>query len=105
MDVVIAASAEVDPSAAIGPGSRIWDLARVREGARIGGRCTVGRAADVVREIPDLALGAGSAPRRVGWVGRAGVPLVAGDRAGTWRCPTTGTLHAESDGVLREDAA
>ena len=45
MDVVIATSAEVDPTASIGAGSSVWQLAQVREHARIGERCTVGRGA------------------------------------------------------------
>lgn len=197
MDVVIAASADVDPTAVIGDGSRIWELAQVRENARLGERCTVGRGAYVdagvtlgddckvqnnalvyqpadigrgvfigpaacltndrhpravtpdltrksaaqwdpvgvtclegasigaqavcvapltvgrwamvaagavvVSDVPDFALVAGSPARQVGWVGRAGVPLVPDRPTGSWRCPRTGTLHTEHDGVLRED--
>jgi UDP-2-acetamido-3-amino-2,3-dideoxy-glucuronate N-acetyltransferase len=42
---VIADSADVDDSASIGTGSRIWHQAQIREGARIGKNCVVGRAA------------------------------------------------------------
>ena len=45
MDVVIASSAEVDPTASIGHGSSVWQLAQVREHARLGERCIVGRGA------------------------------------------------------------
>ena len=38
-------SANVDPSAVVGVGSRIWDLAQVREGAVIGSNCIIGRGA------------------------------------------------------------
>lgn len=41
----IAASADVDPTAIVGDGSSIWDLAQVREHASLGVNCTVGRGA------------------------------------------------------------
>ncbi|MFE1321942.1 acyltransferase [Kitasatospora phosalacinea] len=43
----IEATADVDPSAVIGPGSTVWHLAQVREDARIGAECIVGRGAYV----------------------------------------------------------
>ncbi len=60
----------------------------VLEGASIGARSvcvapvTIGRwalvaaGATVIRDVPDFALVVGSPARRIGWVGRAGVPLV-----------------------------
>ena len=39
------ASADVDPTAAIGDGTSIWHLAQVRDGARLGRSCVVGRGA------------------------------------------------------------
>ncbi|WP_447647060.1 DapH/DapD/GlmU-related protein [Nocardioides zeae] len=47
MPYVAAPGADVDPSAAIGAGTWIWHLAQVREGVRIGERCTLGRGAYV----------------------------------------------------------
>jgi acetyltransferase-like isoleucine patch superfamily enzyme len=44
---VVAATADVDASAVIGSGSRIWHLAQVRENARLGSGCIVGRGAYV----------------------------------------------------------
>ncbi|KQY42903.1 acyltransferase [Cellulomonas sp. Root137] len=41
----VAATADVDPRASIGPGTRVWHLAQVREGARVGADCIVGRGA------------------------------------------------------------
>lgn len=38
-------SADVSPEAIIGAGSSIWHLAQVREGARLGENCIVGRSA------------------------------------------------------------
>ena len=73
----------------------------IGEGAAIGARAvcvapvTVGRwalvaaGAVVTKDVPDFALVVGVPARRVGWVGRAGVPLAAkGD--GIWVCPETG---------------
>lgn len=45
MNVHIAASAEVHPTATIGEGTAVWGLAQVREHSRVGRRCVVGRAA------------------------------------------------------------
>ncbi len=45
MNVRIMASADVDESAEIGDGTSIWHLAQVRDGARIGRDCIVGRGA------------------------------------------------------------
>lgn len=41
----VAPTADVDPRATIGAGTRIWHLAQVREDARIGADCIVGRGA------------------------------------------------------------
>ncbi len=92
-----------------------WNAAGVliREGASLGARavvvagCRVGRwalvgaGAVVTRDVPDFALVAGTPARRIGWVGRAGVRLVASGGC-TWRCPQTDELYQESDGLLRE---
>jgi acetyltransferase-like isoleucine patch superfamily enzyme len=89
----------------------------VRRGASIGARSvcvapvTVGRWAlvaagsVVVKDVPDYGLMAGVPARRIGWVGRVGVPLTrdedgSGDR---WRCPQTGDGYTERDGVLVAD--
>lgn len=41
----IATTADVDPSAVIGEGSQVWHLAQVREYARLGPGCILGRGA------------------------------------------------------------
>ena len=41
----IAETAVVSPDAIVGPGTRIWHFAQVREGARIGAQCNVGKGA------------------------------------------------------------
>ncbi len=40
-------TADVDPTAAIGLGTTVWHLAQIRENARLGGDCIVGRGAYV----------------------------------------------------------
>lgn len=94
-----------------------WEMVAVtcREGASIGARSvcvapvTIGRWAlvaagsVVVRDVPDFALVAGVPARRLGWVGRAGVPLVERS-GGTWRCPQTGERYVESEGLLALEA-
>jgi UDP-2-acetamido-3-amino-2,3-dideoxy-glucuronate N-acetyltransferase len=46
-DPVVAATADVDPRAVVGPGTTIWHLAQIREDARLGRNCIVGRGAYV----------------------------------------------------------
>ena len=46
-DSTVAATADVDDSAVIGTGTKIWHLAQVREDARLGDWCVVGRGAYV----------------------------------------------------------
>ena len=41
----IADSADVDPRAVVGNDSFVWDLAQVREDARVGEQCVIGRGA------------------------------------------------------------
>ncbi|TWF79010.1 transferase family hexapeptide repeat protein [Pseudonocardia hierapolitana] len=83
----------------------------VREGASLGARSVcvapvvigrwamVGAGAVVVSDVPDFALVVGVPARRIGWVGRAGVPLRQGDD-GLWSCPQTGERYHEVDGNL-----
>jgi UDP-2-acetamido-3-amino-2,3-dideoxy-glucuronate N-acetyltransferase len=87
----------------------------VLEGASIGARSvcvapvTIGRwalvaaGATAIRDVPDFALGVGVPARRIGWVGRAGVPLEQAADQDLWVCPTTGAQYRElSDNQLEE---
>jgi UDP-2-acetamido-3-amino-2,3-dideoxy-glucuronate N-acetyltransferase len=88
----------------------------VGEGASIGARAvcvapvSVGRwalvaaGAVVTKDVPDFALVVGVPARRVGWVGRAGEPLVAKE-ADRYACPRTGAGYLERDGRLVEEGA
>jgi len=43
----VAPTADVDPGARLGAGTRVWHLAQIREDAVIGAQCVIGRAAYV----------------------------------------------------------
>jgi serine acetyltransferase len=63
----------------------------------------VAAGATVVRDVPDFALVAGVPARRIGWVGRAGVPLQQrSDDNQIWTCPTTGATYRQVDDHLEE---
>jgi len=91
-----------------------WEAVGVtlKEGCSVGARSvcvapvTVGRwaliaaGAVVTKDVPDFALMAGVPAKRIGWVSRAGKPLVAdGDNL---KCPDTGALFREDNGILIE---
>lgn len=60
----------------------------------IGAWATVAAGSTVIADVPAHALVVGSPARRIGWVGKAGVPL---RRAGeVWECPVTGETYRES---------
>jgi UDP-3-O-[3-hydroxymyristoyl] glucosamine N-acyltransferase len=85
----------------IGQGAAIGARAVCVAPVRIGSWATVAAGAVVTRDVADFALVVGVPARRIGWVGRAGVRLVAaGD--GLWRCPSTGAEYRERGGVLAE---
>lgn len=79
---------------------------------RIGAWASVGAGAVVASDVAPYALVVGVPARRVGWVGEAGVPLVAADEAPkneagdrTWVCPATGRRYVERHGVLSPEEA
>ena len=71
----------------------------VLPGVVVGCWALVAAAAVVTKDVPDFALVAGIPARQIGWVGRAGVRLVA-DGAGRWRCPQTGEQYLECGATL-----
>lgn len=85
----------------IGEGASIGASATCVAPLTIGRWALVGSGAVVVKDVPDFALVVGSPARRVGWVGKAGVPLTSTE-AGRWVCPQSGELYIEIDGELRE---
>ncbi|GAA3110273.1 acyltransferase [Streptosporangium carneum] len=70
-------------------------------GRSIGRHALVAAGAVVTKDVPDFALVAGTPARRIGWVGRAGVPLRQVSE-GEWRCPQTGEEYLEHEGELTE---
>lgn len=69
----------------------------------IGAWATVAAGAVVVKDVPAYALVAGVPARRLGWVGEAGIPLVAADEDAVWVCPSTGARYVETDGTLSKE--
>jgi acetyltransferase-like isoleucine patch superfamily enzyme len=67
----------------------------------IGAWALVAAGSTVIRDVPAFALVAGSPAKRVGWVGKYGVPL-KDLREGLWECPTSGDRFRVIDGVMVE---
>ncbi len=85
----------------IGDGAAIGARAVCVAPVRIGRWALVAAGAVVTKDVPDFALMVGVPARRIGWVGRAGVPLEAtGD--GQFVCPRTAATYEEKDGRLIE---
>jgi len=85
----------------IGDGAAIGARAVCVAPVTIGSWAMVAAGAVVTTDVPDFALVVGVPARRIGWVGRAGVRLVA-EGGGEFRCPRTGARYTESDGGLTE---
>lgn len=93
--------------------ARDWDPVgvTVQHGASIGAHATcvapvtigewamVAAGAVVVRDVPAHALVAGAPARRIGWVGKAGVPLEETMPA-RWECPVTGERYVQRGDTL-----
>ncbi|MGO2745893.1 DapH/DapD/GlmU-related protein [Microbacterium sp.] len=83
----------------IGDGASIGARATCVAPVTIGAWAMVAAGAVVVNDVPDFALVVGVPARRIGWVGKAGVPLTESE-PGTWMCPTTGARYVETAGAL-----
>lgn len=83
----------------IGDGAAIGARAVCVAPVTIGAWALVAAGAVVTKDVPDFALVVGVPARRVGWVGKAGVPLESkGD--GLFVCPRSGDEYVESAGTL-----
>jgi acetyltransferase-like isoleucine patch superfamily enzyme len=85
----------------VGEGAAIGARAVCVAPVRIGRWALIAAGAVVTKDVADFALVVGVPGRRIGWVGRAGVPLEA-KGGGTYVCPRTGATYVETDGVLTE---
>jgi acetyltransferase-like isoleucine patch superfamily enzyme len=82
----------------VGDGASIGARAVCIAPVRIGAWALVAAGAVVTKDVPDHALMVGVPARRIGWVGRAGRPLIADGQ--DWVCPETGERYREDDGTL-----
>lgn len=66
---------------------------------RIGRHAFIAAGAVATKDVAPYALMAGVPARRVGWVGRAGIPLQkhGDDSSAAWVCPETGERYRELD--------
>ena len=44
-------TADVDPTAVIGEGTKVWHQAQIREGARVGTNCVIGKGAYIGKDV------------------------------------------------------
>lgn len=85
----------------VGRGAALGARCVVVAGVSIGDWATVAAGAVVTHDVPAHALVMGVPARQVGWVGPAGVPLVAEDD-GTMVCPETGQRYRTVEDRLEE---
>jgi acetyltransferase-like isoleucine patch superfamily enzyme len=81
-------------------GVEIYEGASIGAGAiciaplKVGAWALVAAGAIVKDDVPSFALVAGVPARMIGWVGRAGKPLIKIDES-SYRCPVTGSKYRE----------
>lgn len=78
----------------VGMGASIGARAVCVAPVSIGAWAMVAAGAVVTRDVPAYALVAGVPARRVGWIGEAGIRLVA-TAEGEWGCPATAKRFVE----------
>lgn len=83
----------------VGDGAAVGARAVCVAPVRIGSWSLVAAGAVVTRDVPDHAIVVGVPARQVGWVGKAGRPLVPTDN-GQWQCPESGTRYQVVDSTL-----
>jgi acetyltransferase-like isoleucine patch superfamily enzyme len=84
----------------IGKGASIGARAVCVAPVKIGAWATVAAGAVVVKDVPDYGLVVGVPGRRIGWVGKAGYPLVAEEDY--WICPATAKRYQQIGESLQE---
>jgi acetyltransferase-like isoleucine patch superfamily enzyme len=83
----------------IGTGASIGARAVCVAPVTIGEWALVAAGAVVTKDVAPHALVVGVPARRIGWVGRAGVPLA--QHGDLWVCPDTGERYAQDGETLR----
>ena len=84
----------------VGTGASIGARAVCVAPVMIGRWALVAAGAVVTTDVPDYAIVAGVPARQIGWVGRAGVPLVEGEDD-LFTCPATGDTFVAARGELK----
>jgi len=77
-------------------GATIGANATIVCGTTVGEYAFIGAGAVVTKDVPAYALIVGNPAKRIGWMGEFGERLVAGEKAGEWRCQSSGTLYQEA---------
>lgn len=87
----------------IGDGASIGARSVCVAPVTVGAWALVAAGSTVIHDVPAFALVAGAPAKRIGWVGRSGVPLlpVGADR---WHCPATGATYRQHGETLEEDS-